>query len=116
MLIHNLLVVFAAASFLCYAASTLTTKRMAIEFKRYGFSDKRVFIASSQLLGALGLLVGLTIPLIGILASACFTVQMVCAVVVRHRIGDPLFQKLPAIAFLAIFIALFASFSVRAIS
>ena len=110
MLIHNLLVVFTAASFLCYAASALMTKRMAVEFRRYGFSDKRVLIALSQLFGALGLLVGLTTPLIGIFASACFTVQMVCAVAVRHRIGDPLFQKLPAIAFLAIFIALFAIF------
>ena len=61
----------------------LTTKRMAIEFERYGFSDKRVFIAMSQILGALGLLMGLIMPIVGIIASAGFTVQMVCALVVR---------------------------------
>ena len=116
MLIHNLLVVFTAASFLCYAASALTTKRMEIEFMRYGFSDKRALIAISQVLGALGLLVGLIMPLIGILASACLAVQMVCALVVRRRIGDLFLQSLPAIAFLAISTALIVSFAMRAMN
>ena len=116
MLVYNLFVVFTAASFLHYAASALTTKRMAIEFERYGFSDKRVFIAVSQILGALGLLMGLIMPIVGILSSAGFTVQMVCALVVRRRIGDPFLQSLPAVAFFAISIALIAEFAMRAMN
>ena len=116
MLVHNILVVFTAASFMYYAASALTTKRMAIEFERYGFSDKRVFIAMSQILGALGLLMGLIMPIVGIIASAGFTVQMVCVLVVRRRIGDPFLQSLPAVAFFAISIALIAAFAMRAMN
>ena len=116
MLAHNILVIFTAASFLYYATSALTTKRMAIEFERYGFSDKRVFIAVSQILGALGLLMGLIMPIIGILTSAGFTVQMVSAWVVRRRIGDAFQQSLPAVVYLAISIALIAGFTIKAMN
>ena len=116
MLVHNILVIFTAASFFCYATSALSTKRMAIEFERYGFSDKRVVIAVSQILGALGLLMGLIMPIAGILASAGFTGQMVYALVVRRRIGDSFVQSLPAVAFLAISIALIAAFAMKAMN
>ena len=114
MLVHKILVIFTAASFLCYATSGLSTERMSIEFKRYGFADKRVVIAVSQILGAIGLLIGLIMPIAGILASAGFTGQMVYALVVRRRIGDSFVQSLPAVAFLAISIALIAAFAVTA--
>jgi hypothetical protein len=111
-----LLVGFTAVSFLCYALSALLAKRMAVEFERYGYADKRVLVAVSQLLGVLGLAVGILVPAIGILASAGLAAQMVCALVVRYRIRDPLLHFVPAAAYLAISIALTATFAARIFS
>lgn len=116
MLSFYIMVVFTAASFACYATSALVTKRMVIEFERYGYADKRVFIAISQLSGALGLLAGLVLPAIGILAAAGLSAQMAWALVVRRRIGDPFLQSLPAVAYLAISTTLVATYAVKAIN
>lgn len=115
-MINHALVLFTVASFAYYSVCALTTKRMAVEFERYGFADKRIFVALSQIFGTLGLIMGFIAPFIGFLAAAGFATQMACAMWVRYKIRDPLLHSLPAAGFFAICIVIAVGFASEAIN
>lgn len=98
----NLIVIFCAASFSIYSISCLTGAHMKREFLRYGLAQYRALTGALQLLGVAGLLVGLKLPVIGSLAAAGFTVQMLLALWVRRRIKDSLLQCVPAFVYMSL--------------
>ncbi len=69
---------------------------MQREYVRYGVSKFRNLVGGLQIAGALGLLVGFTLPLIGQLAAAGLALLMIAGVGVRIHIKDSLVQTLPA--------------------
>jgi len=74
---------------------------MILEFKRFGLNDfQRSATGILQLFGAAGLIVGLFVPIIGLLASAGLATMMLIAFLVRVKIGDGILQSAPAILFL----------------
>lgn len=74
---------------------------MIMEFKRFGLSHpQRVATGVLQLLGSVGIITGLFIPIFGLLASAGLTTMMLVALLVRIKIGDGILQSTPAILFL----------------
>ncbi len=75
---------------------------MEREFVRYGLGVQRRMVGALQILGALGLLLGLAYPSLGRLAAAGLTVMMLLAVGVRIRIRDSFFQTLPALLYTAL--------------
>lgn len=83
---------------------------MKSEFARYGFGRSRTVIGGLQLLGASGLLLGMVIPLLGVLGSGGLAAQMLAAVAVRRRIGDSFLQTVPALAYLGLNAWLFLQF------
>lgn len=107
----NWIVVFCAGSFTIYAVSCLTSAHMKREFLRYGLAKYRVPTGALQLLGVVGLLVGLKLPAIGSLAAAGFTAQMLLALWVRRRIHDSLLQCVPAFVYMALNAWLCAQYS-----
>ena len=60
----NAIIAFTGISFLVYGFNSLTSKRMVNEFKRWGFSKYRKLISFLQILGAIGLILGLKFNLI----------------------------------------------------
>ena len=70
------------------------------EYARYGLPQFRAFIGAIQLLGALGLIAGIYVPLIGQLASGGLALLMLCGVGVRIKIKDSLLQTLPALIYM----------------
>lgn len=93
---------FCALSFLIYSVSCLTTLRMRLEFERYGLARFRTLTGLLQLIGVVGLLVGLRLPIIGILTTVGFTIQMLLALIVRIKIGDSCLQGFPAVLYCAL--------------
>lgn len=87
---------FSALSFLGFGVACLTTKAMRLEFARYGLSQYRTMTGSLQLVGAVGLVVGVWAPSVGLAAALGLALQMAAGVVVRIRIRDKWLQRTPA--------------------
>lgn len=106
MLSITILAVFLGLSFLVYGASCLVSQRMRTEFVRFGLARYRVLTGWLEILGAVGVLVGLADPRIGFLAAAGLTVLMVGAVGVRLRLRDGFGLTLPSLLYLLLTLAL----------
>jgi len=92
-----------ALFFLFYGFQSLNSQMMIDEFKRFGMTDsQRKLTGLLQIAGSGGLLAGLIIPVIGLIAAAGFTAMMLVAFIVRINIKDSVIQSLPSIIFMLI--------------
>jgi uncharacterized membrane protein YphA (DoxX/SURF4 family) len=98
--LNSTLTLFCALSFFAYGWGCLFTDHMVAEFKRYRLSSYRRLTGSLQLLGAAGLVVGLTLPWVGGLAAAGISLQMACGLGVRVKIGDTWVHCIPAASYM----------------
>ncbi|MDZ7646739.1 MAG: DoxX family protein [Cytophagales bacterium] len=97
----SIISVFTSVSFLYYGVTCLFSKEMVLEFERFGVSPmQRVLTGIFQLLGSVGLLFGLFIPLAGIMAAGGLAVLMLLGFLVRLKIKDSIAQSLPAFFFM----------------
>lgn len=101
---------FSASSFLAYGTACLVTRHMRAEFERFGLARQRSTVGILQVAGAAGLLAGLHVPVIGMLAAGGLALQMLLGVGVRLRIRDSLRQTGPAAFYLALNTYLFLQF------
>jgi uncharacterized membrane protein YphA (DoxX/SURF4 family) len=70
------------------------------EFFRYGFPPSiRILTGILQLSGAVGLMIGSFIPLLGLMASVGLTLMMVVAFAVRIKIKDGPKETAPSLIF-----------------
>ncbi|MDR9400617.1 MAG: DoxX family protein [Psychroflexus sp.] len=92
---------FNAFCFLFYGASCLFSKKMKLEFNRFQLNDlHRQLTGALQLLGAIGLIIGLlSTGILAMLASAGLSLLMFLGVGVRMRIKDSIVDTLPATFF-----------------
>lgn len=79
-----------------YGAFTLLSGDMVAEFERYGLGRLRVFTATLQLVGSLGLLAGYYSRPLLLLSAGGFTAMMLLALLVRVRLRDPIVAMIPA--------------------
>ncbi|MGZ0706998.1 DoxX family protein [Coraliomargarita sp. W4R53] len=96
----HILIWFSALSFMGYGFSCLLGSHMKAEFKRYQLEKFQVLTGLLQILGATGLLVGLALPLVGMIAAAGLAVQMLLGFCVRLKIKDSLLQASPSFIFM----------------
>lgn len=82
---------------------------MKEEFKRYGLPGLRMLIGSLELLGGLGLLVGLKLPIIGLISAGGLSILLLGAVGVRVVVRDGILETTPA--FLYFLLNLFLAYS-----
>ena len=94
-----IILLFSAISFLFYALSSFYSDRMILEYNRWGYKNFRKIIASLQLLGGFGLLIGLYFSLFLTIVSALLTLMMIIAIYVRIRIKDNMLNTFPAILY-----------------
>ena len=90
---------FSAFAFLAYGTACLTTARMQGEFERYGLPHMRRLTGALEVAGGVGLLAGLIVPWIGMLAAAGLTLLMALGTWTRVRIRDPFVLTVPALFF-----------------
>ena len=88
--------IVSAVLFLVYGGLCLFSNGMEEEFARYGLSRFRRLTGALELLGGAGLLVGLLVPEVMVVASAGLAILMLLGVVARVRVRDPLLEIVPA--------------------
>ena len=91
-----MVIVFTGLTFIVYGLLCLLTDHMVTEFTRYGLSRFRKLTGILELLGGLGLIVGLFYPPILFLSSLGLSVLMFLGVLVRLKTRDPLIEIFPA--------------------
>ncbi|MFZ4100656.1 MAG: DoxX family protein [Sphingobacterium thalpophilum] len=97
--INLVLIWFCAISFLFYGLSFYTSSHMKNEFKRYGLEKFTLLTSILQILGGIGLIVGLAIHPILLLSSVGLSVLMLCGFGVRLTIKDGFWLSLPALLY-----------------
>lgn len=75
---------------------------MKIEFKRYSLEKLRIVTGFLEILGGLGLLIGLEYTFILKLAALGLAMMMIAALFVRIKIKDSPLQSVPALTLLLI--------------
>ena len=103
----TLVILFTAISFVIYGYSSFMSKRMISEYSRWGFADQRKIIGFFQLLGGIGLLVGIKVNILLFITSLSFIIMMLFAIIVRIKIKDGIVEILPAITYLFFNIMIF---------
>jgi hypothetical protein len=98
--VNKIIIIFTAISFIIYGLSSFKSKRMASEYKRWGFNKSRKIIGLFQLLGGLGLLLSFGYRPLLLVSSSGLLVMMFFAIMVRIKIKDPIIEILPAITYL----------------
>lgn len=89
--------------FLFYGLQCLVSDKMALEFKRFGLPDsQRLFTGILQLLGAIGMFMGLFMPIIGLLASGGLALMMFVAFLIRMKTGDDFIESAQSLIFLIV--------------
>ena len=96
------LTIFSGVSFIFYGILAFVSKKMILEYNRWGYAELRFLIGALQLLGGLGLLVGLYFNLLIPLSSASLMLLMLAAIGVRINIKEQPIKMLPALFFAAI--------------
>ncbi|MCA9320639.1 MAG: DoxX family protein, partial [Planctomycetes bacterium] len=76
-------------AFAYFGTCCLVSTRMVTEFERFGLSRFRVLTGLLQLLGALALILGHSIPMLVTLGSAGLAVLMGLGILTRARVADP---------------------------
>ena len=98
----SILIVISSLSFIGYGIAYFTSTKMKSEFKRFGLEKAGTLTAILEILGAVGLLVGLKIPLILLVSSAGLALLMLLGVAVRIKMRDALWVTLPALFFMIV--------------
>ncbi len=93
---------FTALSFVGFGGACFLSDRMKTEFARYRLPGSRLLTGWLQCLGAIGLVVGHSFPLIGFLAASGLCLLMLLGSLVRRRIGDTWLQTVPALFYMGL--------------
>lgn len=93
------ILLFSALSFVGYGINSFFSKRMISEYERWGYASQRILLGSCQILGGLGLLLGLVLPFMLSLASFLLMCMMITAVSVRFKLKEPVYKMLPALSY-----------------
>ena len=96
----KVLILISSLSFMSYGIAYFKSPQMKSEFKRFGLEKLGTLTAGLELLGAVGLLVGLKMPLILLISAGGLAILMFLGVVVRIKVKDSLWISLPALFFM----------------
>ena len=88
--------VLSVTLFLGYGLSCLFMGAMIDEFARYNLSRFRRLVGFLEVLGALGLLSSIVVPVLVFPASAGLALLMTLGVITRVRVRDPFIEAIPA--------------------
>lgn len=96
----NLLIVFSSLSFLGYGIAYFASLKMKSEFVRFGLAKLGTLTAVLEIIGALGLLLGLKSEFFLLISSGGLSLLMFFGVIVRLKVKDGFIASFPAILFM----------------
>ena len=91
------LILISSLSFIGYGIAYFKSPQMKSEFKRFGLEKAGTLTAVLELLGAVGLLVGLKVQLILLISAGGLAILMFFGVAVRIKMKDSFWILLPAL-------------------
>jgi len=83
-----------------YGIAYFKLPQMKNEFKRFGLEKVGALTAALELIGAVGLLIGLKMQIILLISSGGLTILMFLGVVIRIKVKDSIWITLPALFFM----------------
>jgi len=89
-------------SFFAYSIYYFTSPHMKNEFKRFGLEKMGLLIILLQIMGALGLLVGLKFYFILMISSLCLALLMLAGLIVRINLKDSIWLSFPAFFYMVL--------------
>jgi hypothetical protein len=93
-------IVISSLSFLAYAYSYFTKPQMKKEFKRFGLEKIGLTTVILEIIGAVGLIIGLKFNAILMLSSLGLSLLMLAGLLVRIKLKDSIWISLPAFGFM----------------
>ncbi|EHQ01194.1 DoxX family protein [Gillisia limnaea] len=94
---------FSSLAFIYFGINCFYSEFIISEFKRYKLPNYRKLTGFLQLIGAIGLLIGLYFnPILLLLASVGLCILMLIGFIVRLKIKDNFIKSSPALTFAAI--------------
>jgi hypothetical protein len=101
------LIVISSISFLYYGSAIFINSSIKKEFERYGLKKFRNIVGCLQLLGGVGLLVGLLFQPILIISSGGIALLMLFGLGVRIKMKDGFLLTLPSFIFMILNLYIF---------
>lgn len=95
-------VLISSLSFLAYSISYFISPHMKSEFKRFKLEKLGPLTIILEILGALGLLVGLLFKPVLLISSGGLALLMMLGLIVRIKLKDSLWISLPAIFYMGL--------------
>jgi len=96
----NFLVAVSGFSFLIYGITYFMSDKMKLEFSRFGLAKFGTLVATLEILGGIGLFVGLLFKPIFLLSSGGLSLLMFLGVLTRLKIRDDFGLIIPAFFFM----------------
>ena len=96
----TVLILVSSLSFIAYGIAYFISPKMENEFKRFGLEKAGTLTAVLEILGAVGLLVGMKVQLILLISSGGLALLMLLGVAVRIKVKDSFWISLPALFFM----------------
>ena len=100
--IVKICILISSLSFFGYGVSYFTSTHMKDEFKRFGLEKLGLLTIVLELLGAIGLIVGLKFNPILVIASLGLALLMLIGLIVRIRLKDNILISLPAFFYMSL--------------
>ena len=97
-----MMILFSSISFIAYGVEYLRSPHMKNEFKRFGLEKLGGLTVLLEVVGAIGLIVGIWINAILLIASFGLGLLMLLGVLVRLKIKDGLWVSLPAMFYMSL--------------
>jgi len=107
--LRNIVLIFSSISFLFYGISYFASTKMKSEFKRFGLEKFGAVTAILELMGGLGLIIGLKFNPILVISSFGLALLMFLGVLVRIKVKDSILITLPALFYMLLNLYLFLS-------
>lgn len=89
-------------SFFAYAFSYFNAPHMKNRFKRFGMEKMGLITVLLEILGAIGLLIGLKFNIVLMISSVGLALLMFAGLIVRIKLKDSIWISLPAFFYMAL--------------
>ncbi|MGB3016879.1 MAG: DoxX family protein [Ignavibacteria bacterium] len=96
------LILISSLSFMGYGIAYFKSSELKNEFKRFGLEKAGALTAVLELLGALGLLIGLMYQPILLISAGGLAILMLLGVAVRIKVRDTIWVTLPALFYMVL--------------
>lgn len=96
----NLLILISSLSFLGYGIAYFKSTSMKSEFIRFGLEKAGALVAVLEILGAIGLMVGLKLYPVLLISAGGLATLMLLGVAVRIKCKDSFWISMPAFLFM----------------